>query len=62
MLGTAASRLPEHPRAREEAGRTPVLVRTDAAGATHTFAAYLARVGMEFSLGANLGCLTSTPP
>jgi hypothetical protein len=32
-----------------------VLVRTDAAGATHTFAAHLARLGLEFSLGANLG-------
>ena len=30
-------------------------VRTDAAGATHQFAAHLAQVGVEFSLGANLG-------
>jgi len=32
-----------------------VLVRTDAAGATHQFAAHLADAGVAFSLGANLG-------
>lgn len=30
-------------------------MRTDAAGATRAFAAHLAQLGVEFSLGANLG-------
>jgi Domain of unknown function (DUF3459) len=42
-------------RARDEHGRVPVLVRTDAAGATQVFAQHLAATGVEFSLGANLG-------
>lgn len=42
-------------RARDEHGRVPVLVRTDAAGATQMFAQHLAVTGVEFSLGANLG-------
>jgi hypothetical protein len=36
-------------------GAIPVLVRTDAAGVTHPFAAHLAAQGRELSLGANLG-------
>jgi hypothetical protein len=31
-----------------------VLVRTDAAGATHTFTHHLAAAGIEFSVGAYL--------
>jgi hypothetical protein len=38
-----------------------VLVRTDAAGATHTFAAHLAARGVEFSLGATWAITTSPP-
>ena len=55
VLDAALAQLPAHLRAADAAGRRPVLVRTDAAGATHTFAAHLARLGLEFSLGANLG-------
>jgi hypothetical protein len=55
VLDAALAQLPAHLRAADAAGRRPVLVRTDAAGATHTFAAHLAQLGLEFSLGANLG-------
>lgn len=55
VLDTALAQLPASLRTPDEYGRIPVLVRTDAAGATHTFAAYLAAQGAEFSLGANLG-------
>ena len=56
--GGARLRVRPDPRAaaRPDAqGRVPVLVRTDAAGATKDFARHLDRLGVEFSLGANLG-------
>ena len=46
---------------RDEHGRVPVLVRTDAAGATHTFAAHLAESGVEFSVGASFAHLDIHP-
>ncbi|MCA1672297.1 MAG: transposase, partial [Actinobacteria bacterium] len=55
VFDAAPAQLPEPLRRRDEQGRVAVSVRTDAAGATHQFAAHLARVGAEFSLGANLG-------
>lgn len=55
VLDTALGQLPTPLRTPDEHGRIPVLVRTDAAGATHTFATHLAARGAEFSLGANLG-------
>jgi len=62
------AQLPEPLRRPDETGRVAVLVRTDAAGATHQFAAHLAATGVQFSLGANLGhfdihtALTQLPP
>ncbi len=55
VLDAALAQIPQQHRRRDEQGRIPVLVRTDAAGATREFAAHLARVGVGFSLGANLG-------
>ncbi len=55
VFDAALAQLPEPLRSADETGRIPVLVRTDAAGATHQFAAHLSRAGTEFSLGANLG-------
>jgi DDE family transposase len=55
VFDAALAQLPEPLRSADEVGRIPVLVRTDAAGATHQFAAHLTRAGAEFSLGANLG-------
>jgi hypothetical protein len=55
VLDAALAQLPAPLRTPDEHGRIPVLVRTDAAGATHTFATHLATRGTEFSLGANLG-------
>jgi hypothetical protein len=55
VLDAALAQIPEPLRQRDEQGRVPVLVRTDAAGATHHFAAHLAQVGVEFSVGASLG-------
>jgi Transposase DDE domain group 1 len=55
VIDAALAQLPQSQRQADEHGQVPVLVRTDAAGATKEFAAYLARVGVEFSLGANLG-------
>ena len=57
VLDAALAQLPEPVRTPDAAGRVAVLVRTDAAGATKEFAARLATLGMEFSLGANLGHL-----
>ena len=50
----AVDQLPEPWRTRDEQGRVPVLVRTDAAGATHEFTAHLHAAGVEFSVGAYL--------
>ena len=55
VFDAALAQLPEPLRRRDETGRVAVLVRTDAAGATHQFAAHLAASGAGFSLGANLG-------
>ena len=55
VFDAALAQIPQKLRTPDEAGRVAVLVRTDAAGATHQFAAHLAQVGAEFSLGANLG-------
>lgn len=41
VLDAAMAQIPEPLRRRNEHGRVPVLVRTDAAGATHRFAAHL---------------------
>jgi hypothetical protein len=55
VFDTALAQLPAPLRHRDQHGRVPVLVRTDAAGATTSFAAHLHRQGVEFSLGASLG-------
>jgi Transposase DDE domain group 1 len=55
VFDAALAQIPQKLRTPDEAGRIPVLVRTDAAGATHQFAKHLAQVGAGFSLGANLG-------
>ncbi len=55
MFDQALAQLPEPLHRPDGAGRVAVLVRTDAAGATHQFAVHLAQAGVEFSLGANLG-------
>ena len=55
VLQAALAQLPAAVCTLDEQGRIPVLVRTDAAGATHSFAAHLAARGIQFSLGANLG-------
>ncbi len=55
VLDAVLAQVPARLRARDTHGRVPVLVRTDAAGATKEFARHLAATGVEFSLGANLG-------
>jgi hypothetical protein len=55
VLDVAMAQIPELLRRSDGHGRVPVLVRTDAAGATHQFAAHLAGLGVEFSVGARLG-------
>ena len=55
VLDGALAQIPEPLRRRDEHGRVPVLVHTDAAGATRQFAAHLAGLGVEFSVGASLG-------
>ena len=68
VFDAALAQIPQKLRTPDEAGRIPVLVRTDAAGATHQFAAHLTQVGVGFSLGANLGhfdihtALAALPP
>jgi hypothetical protein len=57
VLDAALAQLPAHLRARDEAGRVAVLVRTDAAGATREFAAHLQARGVEFSVGASFAHL-----
>jgi len=57
VLDTALAQLPPWACARDQAGRMPVLVRTDAAGATKEFAAHLNDVGVEFSVGASFAHL-----
>jgi Transposase DDE domain group 1 len=55
VFDAALAQLPAPWRQPDEQGRIPVLVRTDAAGATKDFAAHLHAHGVEFSLGASLG-------
>jgi hypothetical protein len=68
VLDAALAQLPAAHRARHETGQIPVLVRTDAAGATKEFATHLAQHGVEFSVGATFAhldihtALAATPP
>jgi len=57
VLDAALAQIPADLRARDESGRIPVLVRTDAAGATKEFAAHLHTQGVEFSVGASFAHL-----
>jgi hypothetical protein len=54
VLDQALAQLPEHVRATDEDQRRAILVRTDAAGATHGFTARITELGMQFSVGAYL--------
>lgn len=54
VLDDALWHLPEGVTRRDERGRRAVLVRTDADGATHGFAARIHELGVQFSLGAYL--------
>jgi hypothetical protein len=57
VLDAALAQLPAGLRAHERNGRVPELVRTDAAGATHEFAAHLHQQGVQFSVGASFAHL-----
>lgn len=57
VLDAALAQLPARLRDRDTHGRIPVLVRTDAAGATKEFAAHLHQLGVEFSVGASFAHL-----
>ena len=57
VLDAALTQLPAEQHARDETGQVPVLVRTDAAGATKEFAAHLHEQGVEFSVGASFAHL-----
>ncbi|HEX8758672.1 MAG TPA: IS1380 family transposase [Pseudonocardiaceae bacterium] len=54
VFDAALAQLPQPWRTPDEQGRRPVLVRTDAAGATHSFTHHLVAMGVEFSVGAYL--------
>lgn len=54
VLDEALAQIPAHLRQPDTDGKVKVLVRTDAAGATHAFTARIAGGGMEFSVGAYL--------
>ena len=54
VFDDALAQLPAEVSARGADGKRDILVRTDAAGATHRFAEHLAAHGAQFSLGANL--------
>jgi hypothetical protein len=54
VLDDALAQIPASLRTPDDEGRVKVLVRTDAAGATHAFTHHIATQGMEFSVGANL--------
>jgi DDE family transposase len=54
VFDAALEQLPALLREPDEHGRRAVLVRTDAAGATHAFTHHLAAAGVEFSVGAYL--------
>lgn len=53
-LGQALAQVPEQLRQPDDQGHVAVLVRTDAAGATHEFTRHLADAGLQFSVGAYL--------
>ena len=55
VLDDALAQIPAHLRQPDDHGRVAVLVRTDAAGATHAFTDRISEWGMEFSVGASLG-------
>jgi Transposase DDE domain group 1 len=58
VLDAALAQLPAALQARDDTtGRVPVLVRTDAAGATQEFATHLHSRGVEFSIGASFAHL-----
>jgi hypothetical protein len=57
VLRAALAQLPAPLRTRDTDGRIPVLVRTDAAGATREFAAHLHQQAVEFSVGASFAHL-----
>lgn len=54
VLDEALTQIPTHLRQPNPEGKVRVLVRTDAAGATHAFTARIAELGMDFSVGAYL--------
>ena len=54
VLDDALAQIPTHLRQPDENGNVKVLVRTDAAGATHAFTARIDQLGMQFSVGAYL--------
>lgn len=54
VFDQALAQLPAPLAEPDEQGRRAVLVRTDAAGATHEFTAHLHAAGVEFSVGAYL--------
>jgi hypothetical protein len=55
VLDAALEQIPQPLRQPDARRRVAVLVRCDAAGATHGFAAHAHSHGLEFSLGAILG-------
>jgi len=55
VLEQSLHQLPEPVRRRDDQGRRAILVRIDAAGATHGFLRAVAGHGMQFSIGAALG-------
>jgi Transposase DDE domain group 1 len=54
VLDQALAQLPDQIRAADEHGKRAILVRTDAAGATHGFTQRIVGLGMQFSVGAYL--------
>jgi hypothetical protein len=54
VLEDALAQIPAHLRQSDDHGKVKVLIRTDAAGATHAFTARIAGLGMQFSVGAYL--------
>lgn len=61
VLDAALAQVPQSLRRTDEHGRIPVLVRTDAAGASKEFAAHLAASAVEFSVGASFAHLDIGP-
>lgn len=61
VLDDALAQIPAHLRQPDERGQVKVLVRTDAAGATHAFTARIAGLGMEFPSAPICTTSTSTP-